>query len=246
VSETPALSGVFERVSAPTTLEETVGRLGTAVRLGVLAPGTRLPPERELAEQLGISRSTLRQALKALTETGHLVATRGRTGGTFVADSPPDYAVPPVSMDYASWKDFFDGRLAIELGAAYLAAERATAHDVARLEGHNETMRASRDDWSAYRRGDAFFHLAIAEAARSPRLIAQMTEIHGQLNELLAQVPHPEAAMDSAIGQHEALIEAIRDHDAAAAADCMAAHVAGLRSMMEAMYPRAGDGRFAR
>ena len=246
VSETPALSGVFERVSAPTTFEETVGRLGTAIRLGVLAPGTRLPPERELAEQLGISRSTLRQALKTLTETGHLVATRGRTGGTFVADAPPVYAIPAASMDVEAWRDFFDGRLAIELGAVYLAAERATATDVERLENHTASMRASHDDWSAYRRADAFFHLAIAEAARSPRLIAEMTEIHGQLNELLAEVPHPEAALDAAIHQHEALIEAIREHDAAAATECMAVHVSGLNAMAETLFRRAGDGRFSR
>src|SRR5688572_31856673 len=99
-----ALGSVFDKVQPPTTFEETVGRLGTAIRLGVLAPGTRLPPERELAEQLGISRSTLRQALKTLTETGHLVATRGRTGGTFVADTPPVYAVPAVSMDLEAWR----------------------------------------------------------------------------------------------------------------------------------------------
>src|ERR687893_140088 len=85
---TPAAAAVFDPVQAVTTFEETVERLGTGIRLGLLPPGSQLPPERDLAEQLGISRSTLRQALTALTQSGHLVAVRGRGGGWFVAASP--------------------------------------------------------------------------------------------------------------------------------------------------------------
>ena len=95
-----ALEAVFKPVQPPTTFEETVERLGTAIRIGVLTPGTRLPAERELAGQLSISRSTLRQALTTLVQSGHLVALRGRTGGTFVAEEPPlslDAQGPPLS-----------------------------------------------------------------------------------------------------------------------------------------------------
>src|SRR3712207_1968352 len=84
-----ALGAVFDKVQPPTTFEETVERLGTAIRLGLLPPGSQLPPERDLAEQLMISRSTLRQALTTLVQSGHLVAVRGRSGGTFVSDAPP-------------------------------------------------------------------------------------------------------------------------------------------------------------
>src|SRR5215210_3125290 len=85
----PALDAVFKPVQTPTTFEGTVERLGTAIRLGLLAPGMRLPPERELADELGISRSTLRQAITTLVQSGHLVSLRGRSGGTFVAAEPP-------------------------------------------------------------------------------------------------------------------------------------------------------------
>ena len=88
-ARSPALEAVFKPVQPRRPSEETVKRLGTAIRLGLLAPGTRLPAERDLADQLGISRSTLRQALTTLVQSGHLVARRGRSGGTFVAEEPP-------------------------------------------------------------------------------------------------------------------------------------------------------------
>ncbi len=89
-----SLETVFAPVRSQTAFEETVERLGTAIKLGLLPPGTRLPPERDLCEKLGIARSTLRQALVALGQSGHLHATRGRGGGTFVADPQPP-ATPP-------------------------------------------------------------------------------------------------------------------------------------------------------
>src|SRR5918998_4243721 len=100
----PAVAAVFEPVQTATTLEETVERLGTAIRLGLLGPGARLPPERELADQLGIARSTLRQALTALTESGHLIAQRGRGGGTFVAAPPPLVGTPEVELGGGHWR----------------------------------------------------------------------------------------------------------------------------------------------
>ena len=95
---------VFAPVESQTAFEETLERLGTAIKLGLLQPGERLPAERELCRQLGISRSTLRQALTALVQSGHLTAARGRSGGTFVAASPPP-ADPPSAELLAGWRD---------------------------------------------------------------------------------------------------------------------------------------------
>src|SRR6201995_2193742 len=124
----PELSGslgaVFAPVHSQTAFEETVERLGTAIKPGLLSPGTRLPAERELCARLGIARSTLRQALVALGQSGHLRATRGRGGGTFVADPQPP-APPPSQEVLAGWRDVCDGRLTVEVGIAVLAAERA-------------------------------------------------------------------------------------------------------------------------
>ena len=115
---------VFAPVRSYTAFEETVERLGTAIKLGLLAPASRLPAERELCARLGIARSTLRQALTALTQSGHVFATRGRGGGTFVSDPQPP-ADPPSPQMLSQWRETCDQRLAVELGVAVLAAERA-------------------------------------------------------------------------------------------------------------------------
>src|SRR5918992_1639156 len=161
----PAVAAVFEPVQTATTFEETVERLGTAIRLGLLAPGARLPPERDLADQLGIARSTLRQALTALTESGHLIAQRGRGGGTFVAETPPI----ATRVELGDWRDMLDFRIAVEVGAVVLAAERIGEAGLARLREHVEVMR-SPTPFATYRRADVFFHLGVAEATGSPRL----------------------------------------------------------------------------
>src|SRR5271167_2764006 len=117
-------SAVFGPVRSQTAFEETVDRLGTAIKLGLLAPGSQLPAERELCARLGIARSTLRQALTALSQSGHVFATRGRHGGTFVSDPLPP-ADPPSQEMLGRWREVCDRRLSVELGVAVLAAERA-------------------------------------------------------------------------------------------------------------------------
>ena len=142
-------------------------RLGTAIKLGLLGPGTRLPAERELCEQLGIARSTLRQALTALVQSGHLHAVRGRGGGTFVAETPPSVG-PPSPELLAQWREACDSRLAVELGVAVLAAERAEPETIERLDGLVATMARSLDDFDAYRLADVHFHIGLADATGSP------------------------------------------------------------------------------
>jgi DNA-binding GntR family transcriptional regulator len=80
---------VFRPVRAGNPFEETVERLLQAIKLGVVVPGDRLPPERELATRLNVSRVTLREAIHALTEAGYVESRRGRYGGTFVNEQLP-------------------------------------------------------------------------------------------------------------------------------------------------------------
>jgi DNA-binding FadR family transcriptional regulator len=232
----PAVAAVFEPVQTATTLEETVERLGTAIRLGLLGPGDRLPPERELADQLGIARSTLRQALTSLTESGHLVALRGRGGGTFVSDAPPLAESSRVQLSAGHWRELLDYRIAVEVGSAVLAAERAGPADLAPLRAHVETMRAAAD-FSAYRRADVVFHLGIAEAAGSARLVAAMTEVQGKMSELIAHIAHPLPVLARSNEQHAALVEALERRDGWAAGQIVREHLKGTEQVLAGLMP---------
>jgi DNA-binding FadR family transcriptional regulator len=234
--ERPAVAGVFAPVTSPSTFEATVARLGRAIRLGVLEPGARLPPERELAEQLSISRSTLRQALRTLTESGHLTAQRGRSGGTFVAANPP-MSAGGREGELHRWRDLLDRRTAIELGAAQLAAERAGESHLAPLAEHTATMHASIDDWRTFRRADVLFHICIAEATGTAWLIEAMTEVHGEFSELLDLVPHPISALEHSTDQHDQLVRAFAKGDADAVLRLMRDHVRGSEALFEGLHP---------
>jgi GntR family transcriptional regulator, transcriptional repressor for pyruvate dehydrogenase complex len=231
---TPAVAAVFEPVQAVTTFEETVERLGTAIRLGLLGPGAQLPPERELAEQLGISRSTLRQALTALTQSGHLVAVRGRGGGWFVADPPPRPAAEPVEL--ATWRELLDYRIAVEVGVATLAAERAGAGDLAQLERQVDAMRKV-GDFAVFRQADVFFHLGLAEATGSSRLLAAMTEVQGAMSELIGHIAHPPEVLERSNAQHARLVALLARGDATRAARLVREHLEGTERVLGGLMP---------
>ena len=235
----PAVAGVFAPVASPSTFEATVSRLGRAIRLGVLEPGARLPPERELAEQLCISRSTLRQALRTLTETGHLTAQRGRSGGTFVAADPP-MSAGGREQELHRWRELLDRRTAIELGAVQLAAERAGADRLAPLADHSSQMRDAFDDWRTFRRADVLFHICIAEASGSPWLVEAMTEVHGEFSELLDLVPHPRAVLEHSTDQHDQIVRAFGSGDADAVLRLMRDHVRGSEALFDGLHPWRG------
>ena len=231
-----ALEAVFKPVAPPTTFEETVGRLGTAIRLGLLAPGSRLPPERELADRLRISRSTLRHALTTLVQSGHLVALRGRTGGTFVADEPPltEHAeMDPLGEPARSVLDY---RVAVEAGATVLAVERAGEEDLLRLEECTARM-AVRAPFDEYRRADVHFHIGVAEAARSPRLVTAMTEVQGQMSDLIARIAHPEEVLERSNAQHRRIVELIRRRDSGRAVRLMREHIEGTEHILAGLLP---------
>ena len=233
-----ALDAVFTPVRTPSTFEETVERLGTAIRVGLLAPGSRLPAERELARELGISRSTLREALTTLVQSGHLVSMRGRSGGTFVAEKPPlaDEAAPADVLLGEAATAILDSRVAVEAGAVLLACERAEREDLQRLEEVVERM-AKADDFEEYRRADIRFHIGVAEAAHSPHLVTEMTEVQGRMSELIALIAHPEQVLTHSNAQHRRLVRLLRKQEAASAVALMREHIEGTEHILAGLLP---------
>lgn len=236
-SDRPSLDTVFAPVRSQTAFEETLERLGTAIKLGILAPGARLPAERELCTRLEISRSTLRQALTALAQSGHLHAVRGRSGGTFVAERPPP-ADPPSHELLANWHEACDVRLAVELGIAALAADRAREEELEPLDELVAAMDDMTEDFPGYRHADVRFHIGLAESTHSSRLVAAATEAQGAMTDLISYIPHPPEVLEHSNTQHARLLSCIRARDSEAAVRIMVEHLRGTEHVLAGLLPR--------
>jgi DNA-binding FadR family transcriptional regulator len=231
------LTAILRPVRQGNAFEETVERLLTAIKLGMVAPGERFPAERELAAQLGISRLTLREAIRELHEAGYVCSRRGRFGGTFVtytAPAPDSGELRRLAIqDAAKLTDALTFRLAVESGAAEIlagqlgaAGEEVTASLLARL---TEVNGASPHD---YRRLDTLFHLCIAELTGSSLLAAACADARMRLNDFLNAIPVLQRNIDHTAGQHRAIVEAILAGDAPAARIAVAEHLAGTAALL--------------
>ena len=219
---------VLRPVRGHHAFEACVERLGTAIRLGVYPQGTTLPPERDLAARLEVSRATLREAMAALREAGLVETTRGRGGGTVVTlkpRTPSARAAARVSPDRrADWLDALDYRRIVEPGAAWLAAS-VELTDVRRgqLErAHADVSRAARP--AAHRQADSRFHLTVASLAGSPRVIEAVTSVQSTLHEMLLAIPVLGTNIAHSDRQHAVLVKAIVAGEAERARKVMEEH----------------------
>ena len=221
---------VYRPLRAGNALEDTIARLVQTIRLGVVAPGESLPPERELAGRYEVSRDTVREAIRELADTGYLVRRRGRYGGTFVADplprAPHPGIVPADELD-----NVLGLRRVIEAGAAREAAGRALDPEArAELWARHE---AARDAEPAdYRRLDTLLHLTIAEVAGIPSLVALSAENRARVNAWLDTFPLLPRNIEHSNAQHESIVAAILDGRADAAETATLEHLAGSEALL--------------
>ena len=218
---------VYTPVRQGSAVAETVARLGRAVGMGLLRPGDRLPPEGRLANDLGISPVTLRSALAILRSAGIVATRRGRGGGTYVNARPsadgvlPDQPLPsPEEL-----RDLVDYRRVVEGGAAWLAAQRATVEQVKYLEalvGDMEQIRTF-EPWSER---DALFHLILADASGSRRLVEQVASIRGDVYRLAKLGSVPEPVVELADREHREILRSVSARRPTRARDAMIRHVA--------------------
>lgn len=199
-----------------------VAHLKRQIHLGMLLPDERMPAERKLAEQIGISRVTLREALRVLEAEGYIGIKRGAAGGAFVApeDHLRDMALRRMSSDPAGVLRIFEYRTAVEPLAAGLSARRRTPGDLRRLDEALSEISGAKTS-GELRRGEAAFHLAIAQASANPY-------ISGSVEEALASLfmPLPRSPLADAVGQSDLLrtnvVDAIRERSEAMATQRMA------------------------
>ncbi len=230
-----AIGLIFRPIQGGNTFEQTVERLLQSMKLGVVDPGEQLPVERELAQSLGISRVTLREAIRSLQEAGYLESRRGRNGGTFVVRRPMSSTAtgkktPKLDADEVA--DVLGFRYVVEGGACELAAKRGLSPDEAaqlkKLEA--ECSAASVKD---YRPADSRLHLAIAEYCGVPSLITAVAEVRIRLNGMLDALPLVPVNIDHSNRQHVRLINKIIKGDAAGAKAEMCRHVDGTAALLK-------------
>jgi DNA-binding FadR family transcriptional regulator len=222
VLEDPALLQALSGGVAPAG-ERIADALRRAVTLRMFAD-ERLPPERELAQLLGVSRITVRQAIETLRAEGRVRSVSGRGGGTFQILNPPSkHWKRRTEIAWQELMDVVEFRGLIEPLATRLAATRITKPMLGRLQASIDEM-ASSTDLEGFRHADSVFHLLLAEAAENARLLRTILVARADFLVWRDRLPIPFVPGDN-VGEHGAVLDALRTHDEDAAEAAMVAHL---------------------
>ncbi|WP_445399866.1 FadR/GntR family transcriptional regulator [Streptomyces sp. LE64] len=227
------LTPILRPVRAGNGFEEALEQVLQVVRLGLVPEGERLPSERELSERLGVSRVTLREVLRVLTDQGLVESRRGRYGGTFVLPrgGAPGEAELRRRVAGVDVEDVLRFREVLEVGAAGLCAGREL--DRIGADRLRTALAATGDAAPAdYRRRDTLFHLTLAELSGSPSLTAQYAAVRARVNDLLDCIPLLVRNLEHSQEQHNALVAAVLAGDAPGARAVMREHCEGTASLL--------------
>jgi GntR family transcriptional regulator, transcriptional repressor for pyruvate dehydrogenase complex len=203
-------------------------RIQNLVLEGTLRPGDKLPPERELAEQFGVSRTAVREAVKALREKGLVEIQPGR--GTFITNSTSE--VMRDSLDLIMRVSLNNGvfnlnevRTLLEPGIAALAAERISEEEIKVLEQAVAAMDAAMSDAEAFAGADLEFHLVLARATQNPLIPILLDPVVDLLREHRKRIFLVEGGPQRGQYHHRQILAAIKKHDAVAARQAMGNHM---------------------
>lgn len=224
---------MFQRIEQVKVSDAVVRQIEALILEGVLRPGDKLPPERELAKTLEVSRPSLRDALTELEERRLLTARQG--GGTYVADVMGSVFAEPIVALFGKHEkataDYLEFRQQVEGIAAAYAAQRATAADRAILQEILGRMEAAHEQQNAELEAqlDVEFHSAIVDAGHNIVLIQTLRSIYAllkagvfQTRQLLYENP---GARDRLLEQHKAIYQAVCRGDADAAKNAAEEHM---------------------
>jgi GntR family transcriptional regulator, transcriptional repressor for pyruvate dehydrogenase complex len=212
-------------VSRQRLYEHLVERLRAHVAEARLRTGDRLPPERELAERLGVSRASIKQAILVLEVQGLVEVRHG--GGTYLRRD--DLAVEPVDALLDRKRrlpDVLEAREALEVKLAELAAERRSDNDIAAMDAALAEMGRAVTAGELGDEGDRRFHESVAAAAHNPILVSFMRQIAPQVAESRVESLRQPGRPARSLAQHERIAAAIRAGDPRRAAAAMRRHVA--------------------
>jgi GntR family transcriptional regulator, transcriptional repressor for pyruvate dehydrogenase complex len=221
----------LEPVKRSRIYEHIVGQIHALIREGRWAPGDQIPPERELAERFRVSRTSVREALRALEMQGVIDSRQG--GGTFVRTADVDMLVGPLAWAILRGRrelaEVLEVRELIEPGIARLAAIRAKAEHVSELEslleGQRECIAAER----SFVEEDTAFHYTLAKAADNQILLRLHNVILDMLRESRQSYLHVPNRPQMSLRGHEAMLAAVKARDAEAAYRASLAHITEVR-----------------
>lgn len=209
------------------TSAQVVAQIHRLIEKGELRPGDQLPPERDFARQLGISRASLRSGLRELTAIGLLKVRRGV--GTFVAEGPPAIGSEPLTLLGAlhgfKIEEIYEARRLLETLLAGLAAERAGSEHLATLADELTNMYDSFDNSQQYLLHDIRFHRAIAAAAGNPILATVLEMVSSMHFEMISKTIDKARDARELTEMHLRIYRAIRDHDIRKARQAMNDHI---------------------
>jgi GntR family transcriptional regulator, transcriptional repressor for pyruvate dehydrogenase complex len=218
---------IIRPVRSGQTTEQVVARVYELIKREELKPGERLPPERELSKQLGISRPALRAGLSSLISMGVLQSRQG--AGTFLVDGPPALDSEPLrllaKLHGFSFVHMFETRSILEVGAAGLAAEHATGEQLAAMSEEIAEMFAALKDPQQFLVHDVAFHRAVAAASGNPTLATLVDMVSAILYERRRDTIGRAHDFNEAVELHRRVYRAIRSRKPDEAREAMREHI---------------------
>jgi GntR family transcriptional repressor for pyruvate dehydrogenase complex len=223
----PSRLKIIRPLRSGQTTEHVVARVYELIKRDDLKPGDRLPPERELAKHLGISRPSLRAGLSSLISMGVLQSRQG--AGTFIVDGPPALDSEPLrllaQLHGFSFDNMFETRAILEVGAAGLAAERATAEHLAVMSDEIAEMFGALNDPQQFLVHDVGFHRAVAAASGNPTLATLVEMVSAILYERRRDTIDRAHDFNEALELHRRVYRAIRSRKPDEAREAMREHI---------------------
>ncbi|WP_141577662.1 FadR/GntR family transcriptional regulator [Actinomadura sp. WMMA1423] len=206
---------------------ELTRRLLSYLLSGELAPGQRIPSERQLAEALSAGRSTVREAIKSLSLLGLLEQRVG--DGTYLSRSSSDLLPQVIEwgllLGEKRLEDLLEARYVLEVQLAGWAAERRTDEQLRRLVESAHEMEVAGDDFDAYVQADIAFHLQLAEASGNSVLASVLTNVQSLLQAWASRVIRTAGETETSLAMHQPILKAVEERDAEAARAAMLAHM---------------------
>ncbi len=223
----PRMSDFEDPIVRRSVAEQVAQRILGLVKSGSLKPGDQLPPERELAASLQVSRPSVREAIRGLTILGVIRTRQG--GGAFVSDLDADVLLEPlhffISLEESNLNELYDARMLIESNVASRAAENITDEQLARLEEIVTTQAGHLDNPARFRESDSAFHDVLWKSCGN----AFLTRIGKSLNVIGLEFRRMASETAGVLAQshkdHLRILAALKARDGAAAAEAASAHM---------------------